>query len=43
LIDLRDLAIRQGLETTFKAKIERLRSTHIAKASFLDRLTDAAL
>jgi hypothetical protein len=43
LIDLRDLAVRQGLETTFKAKIERLRATHIAKTSFLDRLTNAAL
>jgi hypothetical protein len=43
LIDLRDLAIRQGLETPFKAKIVRLRATHIAKTSFLDRLTNAAL
>ena len=43
LIDLRDLAVRQGLETTFKAKIERIRATHIAKTSFLDRLTNAAL
>lgn len=43
LIDLRDLAVRQGLETAFKAKIERLRATHIAKTSFLDRLTNAAL
>jgi hypothetical protein len=42
-LDLRDLAIRQRLETTFKAKIERLRATHIAKTSFLDRLTNAAL
>jgi hypothetical protein len=41
LIDLRDLAIRQGLETGFKAKIERLRATHAAKTSFLDRLTNA--
>jgi len=39
LIDLRDLAIRQGLETAFKAKIERLRAMHIAKTSFLDRQT----
>jgi hypothetical protein len=43
LIDLRDLAIRQGLETIFKAKIERLRATHSAKTSLLDRLTNAAL
>jgi hypothetical protein len=43
LIDLRDLAVRQGLETAFKAKIERLRATHIAKTSFLDRLTNAVL
>jgi len=42
-LDLRDLAIRQRLEITFKAKIERLRATHIAKTSFLDRLTNAAL
>jgi hypothetical protein len=43
LIDLRDLAIRQGLETAFKAKIDSLRATHTAKTSFLDRLTNAAL
>jgi hypothetical protein len=43
LIDLRDLAVRQGLATAFKAKIETLRATHIAKTSFLDRVTSAAL
>jgi hypothetical protein len=43
LIELRDLAVRQGLETAFKAKIERLRATHIAKTSFLDRLTNTVL
>jgi len=43
LIDLRDLAARQRLEATFKAKIERLRETHRAKTRFLDRLTEAAL
>jgi hypothetical protein len=40
--DLRDLAVGQGLETSFTAKIERLRARRIAKTSFLDRLTNAA-
>jgi hypothetical protein len=43
LVDLRDLAVSQGVETGFKAKIEQLRAAHNAKTSFLDRLTDAAL
>ena len=41
LIDLRDLAIRQGHETEFRAKIEDLRATHAAKASFIKRLIKA--
>ena len=41
LIDLRELAIRQGHETEFRAKIEDLRAKHAAKASFIKRLTKA--
>jgi hypothetical protein len=41
LIDLRDLAIGQGHDTEFWAKIENLRATHAAKASFIERLIKA--
>ena len=41
LIDLRDLAIRQGHETEFRAKIEDLRAKHAAKRSFIERLIKA--
>jgi hypothetical protein len=41
LIDLRELATRQGHETEFRAKIENLRATHAAKPSFIERLTKA--
>jgi hypothetical protein len=43
LVDLRDLAVRQDLEATFKARTGRLRETHRAKTSFLKRLTEATL
>jgi hypothetical protein len=39
LIDLRDLAVRQQLEPAFGTKIDKLRETHKAKGSFLDRLS----
>jgi hypothetical protein len=41
LIDLRDLAIRQGHETEFRAKIEDLRVKHAAKRSFIEQLIKA--
>ena len=41
LIDLRDLAIRQGHETEFRARIEKLRVKHAAKSRFIERLTKA--
>jgi hypothetical protein len=41
LIDLRNLAIRQGREAEFRAKIENLRATHAAKLSFMERLIKA--
>jgi hypothetical protein len=41
LIDLRDLAIRQGHEAEFRAKIENLRVKHAAKHSFIERLIKA--
>jgi hypothetical protein len=43
LVDLRDLAVRQDLEATFKARTGRLCETHRAKTSFLKRLTEATL
>lgn len=43
LIDLRDLAVRQGRVTAFRFALERLRRTHAAKESFLRRLTKAKL
>ena len=41
LIDLRDLAIREGHETEFRAKIEDLRAKHATKRSFIERLVKA--
>jgi hypothetical protein len=41
LIDLRELAIRQGHETEFRTKIENLRATHATKPSFIERLIKA--
>jgi hypothetical protein len=41
LIDLRDLAIRQGHETEVRARIENLRVKHAAKSRFIERLTKA--
>ena len=38
---IRELAIRQGHETEFRAKIQNLRAKHAAKASFIERLTKA--
>ena len=43
LIDLRDLAARQGLESEFRAALEKLRRAHATKNSFLRRLTMAGL
>ena len=43
LVDLRDLAVRQRLEPAFRTRIEKIRETHKAKVSFLDRLTEAVL
>lgn len=43
LVDLRDLAARQGRESVFQSALERLRQTHAAKESFLRRLTKAKL
>jgi hypothetical protein len=40
---IREFDVSQGVETSFKARIEQLRVAHNAKTSFLDRLTDAAL
>jgi hypothetical protein len=43
LVDLRDLAVRQQLEAGFRTKFEKLRETHRAKTSFLNRLNNAGL
>ena len=43
LMDLHDLAVRQGDETGFQLTMEELRKTHAAKESFLRRLTKAKL
>jgi hypothetical protein len=43
LIDLRDLAVRQGRVTAFRSALEGLRRTHAAKESLLRRLTKAKL
>ena len=41
LIDLRDIAIREGHETEFRAKIEDLRVKNVTKRSFIERLIKA--
>ena len=43
LIDLHDLAVRQGDESGFQLEIESLRKTHAGKNTFLRRLTKANL
>jgi hypothetical protein len=43
LIDLRDLAVRQGQVAAFQSALEKLRRTHAAKESLLRRLTKAKL
>ncbi len=43
LTDLHDLAIRRGREFTFDAALEKLRTAHSSKSSFLRRLTEARL
>jgi hypothetical protein len=43
LVDLHDLAIRQGAEAVFRARIQSLREKHFAKTGFLRRLESADL
>jgi hypothetical protein len=43
LVDLYDLAVRQGNETGFQLTMEELRQTHAAKGAFLRRLAKANL
>jgi hypothetical protein len=43
LVDLHDLAVRQGDETVFQLTMEELRKTHAAKGAFLRRLAEAKL
>jgi len=43
LADLHDLAVRQGDETGFQLTMEELRKRHLAKETFLRRLTQAKL
>jgi hypothetical protein len=43
LMDLHDLAVRQGDETGFQLRMEELRKTHAAKSAFLGRLAKANL
>jgi hypothetical protein len=43
LVDLHDLAVRQGDETGFQLTMEELRKTHAAKGTFLRRLAKANL
>jgi len=43
LIDLRDLAVRQGQVTAFQSAVGELRQEHAAKESLLRRLTKAKL
>ena len=43
LVDLYDLAVRQGDETGFQLTMEELRKTHAAKGTFLRRLAKANL
>jgi hypothetical protein len=43
LVDLHDLAVRQGDEAGFQLRMEELRKTHTAKSAFLGRLAKANL
>jgi hypothetical protein len=43
LVDLHDLAVRQGDETGFQLTMEELRQTHAAKGAFLRKLAKANL
>ena len=43
LVDLHELAVRQGDETGFQLRMEELRKTHAAKSAFLGRLAKANL
>jgi hypothetical protein len=43
LVNLHDLALRQGDETGFQLTVEELRKTHAAKSAFLRRLAKANL
>jgi hypothetical protein len=43
LIDLRDLAVRQGQVTAFQSEVGKLRQEHAAKESLQRRLTKAKL
>jgi hypothetical protein len=43
LADMRDLAVRQGRESGFRSALEKIRKTHVAKETFLRRLTMAKL
>lgn len=43
LIDLHELAVRQGDESGFQLQVETLRTAHAAKDTFLRRLTKAKL
>ena len=43
LVDLHDLAVRQGDEAGFQLRMEELRKTHTAKSTFLRRLATANL
>jgi hypothetical protein len=43
LVDLHDLAVRQGDETGFQLTMEELRKTHTAKSTFLGRVAKANL
>lgn len=43
LIDLRDLAIREGRPADFTKRFEMFRGQHSSKRTFIDRLAKAAL
>jgi hypothetical protein len=43
LADMRDLAVCQGRESGFRSAREKIRKTHVAKETFLRRLTIAKL
>ena len=43
LVNLHDLALRQGDETGFQLTVEELRKTHAARSAFLRRLAKANL